>query len=390
MSQLRNRIARIVNDGLRRVNLAVVRRDRHDAMARDLLLHVRQSLGRDARPLHESVRTLGSTATGTLAERAAASFGGLGQRVLAVGNSFEATLLADAIEATGRLVERTNLRGLPSALERSPADIVLMEPARGAEQYELVHRLRFEQGRRVFTQDELMGGAALLEAINQLVGVYVQPLSKAVGYMAGSPIWDPIESMAARESLVGKRVLEFGPLDGCMTGSIVEAGADSVTCIEVRLANVLKVLVARQIMGWSNVDLVIDDMHNVDGKAYGTFDVVVAHGVYYHSSTPFRFLRNLATLGDTIFLGGYCSDAEQPRAPLVTLEEGDTSVRAQPFREKLANDGAGVHVAGYYFVAADLIRIFEQWGFAVEVVSLEPTPPERQASHYIRMIARRR
>jgi hypothetical protein len=392
MPQIRKRVARAVNDLLSRVNLAVVRRDRHDAMARGQVQHERQALGRDARPLHESVRTLDPASVGLLVGRGQPGVEALGQRVLVVGGGDEAALLANALRTTGRSVQSTATSGLAAALEQATADtdVVIVEPTPNEASYDLVHRLRFEQGRRVFTADQLLGGAALFEAINQLVGVYVQPLSKALAFMAGAPLWEPISKLIEREPLAGKRVLEFGPLDGCMTGSIVEAGAASVTCVEVRLANVLKVLVARQTLGWSNVELVIDDMHNIDGKAYGTFDVVVAHGVYYHSSAPFRFLKNLTTLGDTIFLGGYCADPDRSRAPLVTLEYEGTPVRAQPFREKLANDGAGVHPAGYYFVPADLTALFERWGFAVEVMSLEPTPTERQASHYLRMIARRR
>ncbi|MGE3272213.1 MAG: class I SAM-dependent methyltransferase [Chloroflexota bacterium] len=392
MSRLRNAVARAVNDVLRSVNLAVVRRDRHEALARGQQQHERQALGRDARPLHESVRTLEPASVGLLAGSQPAGAHTLGQTVVIVGRSRDAEMLADALRTSGRTVSLTGAEALAGALAQASAgaDIVVVEPAATPDAYELVHRLRFEQGRRAFTADQLLGGAALFEAINQLVGVYVQPLSKALGYMAGDPVWDPIVRLAQREPLAGKRVVEFGPLDGCMTGSLVASGVASVTCVEVRLANVLKVLVARQMLGWQNVDLVIDDMHNVDGNAYGTFDVVVAHGVYYHSSAPFRFLENLTTLGDTIFLGGYCADPDQPRAPLVTLRHGEYTARAQPFREKLANDGAGVHAAGYYFVPADLIRLFEGWGFDVETVDLETVPVERQASQYLRLIARRR
>jgi hypothetical protein len=391
MSKLRNAVARAVNDVLRKANLAVVRRDRHEALYRGQQQHERQALGRDARPLHESVRTLEPASVGTLAGGRPAGALTLGQQVVIVGTGADATMLADALRTTGRTAQLTDAGALTAALAQSPeADVVVVEPAATSEAYELVHQLRFEQGRRAFTADQLLGGAALFEAINQLVGVYVQPLSKALGYMVGEPIWEPISKLAEREPLTGKRVIEFGPLDGCMTGSLVAAGVASVTCVEVRLANVLKVLVSKQILGWQNVDLVIDDMHNVDGNAYGTFDVAVAHGVYYHSAAPFRFLENLTTLADTVFVGGYCADPDQPRAPLVTLQWGEHTIRAQPFREKLANDGAGVHPSGYYFVPADLIRLFEAWGFDVEVMDLETAPAERNASQYLRLIARRR
>ena len=384
MGRLRDRAARAVNRVLARANLAVVRRDRHDALVDAQVRRERQALGRDARPLAESVRTLDPASVGLLLS----AFHKLGTDVRVLGQRQDARLLVEALHTT----ERSATLHDPNQLDSLPpdADVVVVEPPPGAARYKLIHTLRIEQGRRVFTADQLLAGGALVEAIDQLVGIYIQPVPKALGYMVGAPIWGPIARLQERESLVGKRVIEFGPLDGCMTGSLVAAGAASVTCVEVRLANVLKVLVARQVMGWQNVEIAIDDMHNVDDKSYGQFDVVVAHGVYYHSATPLQFLRNLTTLGSTIFLGGYAPDPEHPRAPLVELHHDGLTVRAQPFREKLSNDGAGVHPSGYYLVTDDLIRLFESWGFDVELISLEPTPADRQASYYARLLARRR
>jgi hypothetical protein len=393
MPRLRDTTARAVNRLLARTNLAVVRRDRHDALAASQVARERQALGRDARPLHEAIRTFDPATAGTLMARTH----DLADRVVVLGRGRDAQLVADALAATGRtatLLDPDHLDRLPpvsAADADAPApDVVVAEPTLGLDAYDLVRRLRVEQGRRVFTADQLLAGAALFEAVDQLIGIYIQPRAKAIGYMTGAPIWDPIARLDELEPLAGKRVVEFGPLDGCMTGSLVESGVASVTCVEVRLANVLKVLVARQALGWANVEVVVDDMHNVDGRAYGTFDVVVAHGVYYHSATPLHFLQNLTTLGPVIFLGGYCTTPEHARASLVTLQHGPHTVRAQPFREKLSNDGAGVHPAGYYVVADDLVALFDAWGFDVEVLSLEPTTPDRGASHYIHLLARQR
>lgn len=384
MPRLKDSAARAVNRLLARANLAVVRRDRHEALYAAQMGRERQALGRDARPLHEAIRELDPASAGLLIERSHP----LGQTVCVLGSGQDARLLVEALAATGRTVRlrpADRLDDLPPA-----ADLVVAEPSLGRDAYGLVGKLRLQQGRRVYTADQLLASTALVEAIDQLIGIYVQPLPKALGYMAGAPVWEPIAQLQQHESLAGKRVIEFGPLDGCMTGSLVAAGVASVTCIEVRLANVLKVLVARQVMGWKNVDIVIDDMHNVDGGAYGQFDVVVAHGVYYHSASPLHFLKNLTTLGSTIFLGGYCADPSQPRVPLVTLSYEGQSVRAQPFREKLSNDGAGVHPSGYYFVPDDLVTLLDGWGFDVEVMSLERVAADRQASHYIRLLARQR
>jgi hypothetical protein len=382
MPRLKDSAARAVNRLLARANLAVVRRDRHEALYAAQMGREQQALGRDARPLHEAIRNFDPASAGLLIARGHP----IGQTVCVLGRGNDARLLADALTTTGRSVTlhaADQLDDLPAE-----ADLVVAEPSLGRDAYGLVSKLRQKPGRHVYTADQLLADSALFEAIDQLVGVYVQPLSKALGYMAGAPIWDPVAQLQEREPLAGKRVIEFGPLDGCMTGSLVAAGAASVTCVEVRLANVLKVLVARQVMGWKNVEIVIDDMHNVDGATYGQFDVVVAHGVYYHSASPLHFLKNLTTLGHTIFLGGYCADPDRPRVPLVELEYQGQTVRAQPFREKLSNDGAGVHPPGYYFVADDLVRLLEGWGLNVEVMSLERVAADRQASHYIRLLAR--
>jgi hypothetical protein len=388
MRTLRNAVARAVNGVLRNMNLAVVRRDQYEALVRRAQ---QQTPSRDARPLHQQIRTLGPEALGLLAGSRPAGAHTLGQAVLVIGAGREATLLADALRTTGRAVELVEASGLDAALALSvlaqdpEPDFVLVEPAPTADAYEFLHRLRFEQGRRAFTADQLLGGAALLEATNQLVGVSVQPLTEALGRIAGAPIWEPVARLAEREPLAGTRIIELGPADGCVTGSLVAAGAASVMCVEGQPANALKVLVAKQVMGWPNVEVVMDDLHHVDGHAYGTFDLAVAHGIYHQSPAPLRLLENLTTLADTIFFGGYCTDPDQPRVPLVVLTWGTQTVRAQPVR-----DGAGEEPSGYYLLPADVIGLFEGWGFDVEITDLEPVPPGHSASQYLRLIARRR
>jgi 16S rRNA A1518/A1519 N6-dimethyltransferase RsmA/KsgA/DIM1 with predicted DNA glycosylase/AP lyase activity len=88
-------------------------------------------------------------------------------------------------------------------------------------------------------------------------------------------------------------VIEFGPLEGCLTAGLVKLGVKSLTCIEARAENAIKTLVACHAFDWKNVKLVMDDFHNVNQFKYGTYDLVFAHGVYYHSLAPFLFLENL-------------------------------------------------------------------------------------------------
>jgi hypothetical protein len=111
--------------------------------------------------------------------------------------------------------------------------------------------------------------------------------------------------------------------------------------------------------------------------------------VYYHSAAPFVFLRNLTTLGDAIYLGGFCANKDRLAAPLVTFEHDGHSYRAQPFRDALASDGGGIHPTGYYFVPEDLAAFFTRQGFDYETIDLEETPLHKQGGYYVRALARR-
>src|SRR3954469_4017388 len=140
MTRLKDRAARAVNSLLARANLAVVRRDRHDAMVEAQVRRERQALGRDARPLAESLRTLDPTSAGLLLARVH----DLGTDVGVLGRGTEARLLADALRASGRTATLHD-PGQPETLPTA-TDLVVVEPPLGKARYELVQRLRADNG----------------------------------------------------------------------------------------------------------------------------------------------------------------------------------------------------------------------------------------------------
>jgi hypothetical protein len=175
-----------------------------------------------------------------------------------------------------------------------------------------------------------------------------------------------------------------------MTAVLLQHGAAEVTCIEIRLVNVIKILMEKHVFGWGDrVKLFLEDMHMVDANLLGRFDLVIASGTYYHSGDPFRFLRNLASLSDAIFIGGFCADPKRLRKPLVELRDGKDVYRAQPYTDKLANDGGGAHATGYYFLPEDLLLFMERQGYTNSIIEERETPPNKNAGRYLQFLSRK-
>ena len=127
----------------------------------------------------------------------------------------------------------------------------------------------------------------------------------------------------------------------------------------------LKLLAVRHALGWNNVEIRQDDFHNVDARNVGRFDLAFAHGVYYHSITPFVFLENLISLSDRIYFGGYCATDDNPAGPFITLDHRGHVYRAKQYRESGVMDFyAGLHSHGYFFHADDLCGSSSKTGTA--------------------------
>ncbi len=146
------------------------------------------------------------------------------------------------------------------------------------------------------------------------------------------------------------------------------SGAKHITCIEARADNLVKCLVAVYAMGWNNVKVYADDFHNAHPSKYGQFDLVFAHGVYYHSAWPFLFFDNLMAMSSSIFIGGFCATDDSPPGPSEILEYEGEKFRAKRYQET-GDFTAGVNVHAFFFYAEDLMRVFERRGYEVNIIS---------------------
>ena len=305
--------------------------------------------------------------------------------VLAGGRSLE-----PALNAAGKVV--TFAESEPNALP--PGALLVWDPTFDEAGYETAARLRARFPGRVTTTFNLLSDAALFDAVGHLVGFHVV-VKKLLRVLSGTA--DPstagglggLTPLSKVIPIQGRRVIEYGPLDGAMTAALLQLGAAEVTCVEIRMVNILKMLAVQHIFGWGNrLKLLAEDMHMVDGHSAGRFDLVVAHGVYYHSVSPFRFLRNLCTLGDDIFIGGMCADPERLASSLVELRDKEHVYRAQPYIDRVDNDGGGTHPLGYYFVPEDLILFMEREGYSVQTINRTQTRPGKQAGQYLWILCR--
>lgn len=257
-------------------------------------------------------------------------------------------------------------------------------PQRG-EHWHILQRLRDRLPSRLMSLHEVLLPITLLEVGQARLEYYLEELETILPYYLGEQEVGPIAALNRLFPLRDQRVIEFGVLDGCQTAGLIKYGVRSVTGIDARADNVIKAMIARQLCEWTNVQFVLDDFHHVDRRTYGRYDLVVAHGVYYHSFAPFLFLENLLSLSDNVFMGGFCATDTFPKGRFETLSYHGSTYRAKPYKE--GNwCASGINAVGYYFHRDDLLKFFAERTYRIDVMSEEPS--RVTAGLYLRFLAR--
>ena len=275
---------------------------------------------------------------------------------------------------------------LPKITEEIDVLIVCKVPL-NSQHWQALKRLKETASTKVMAIQELLLPFAPLQVAQSLLPYYQETstLSAITPYYLGRKYFGPIDKLNEVFPLSGKSVIEFGPMDGCQTAGLVAAGVGRLVSIEARAENLIKTLVACQAFGWSNVELVMDDFHNADRATYGRFDLVFAHGVYYHSIAPFHFLRNMLSLADHVFIGGFCATDSLPIGPFSTLAYEGRRYKVKKQHEAMGSMTGGINPVGYYFERNDLMRFFHEEGFDTTVISDEPS--EVTAGRYLRFLS---
>jgi len=90
------------------------------------------------------------------------------------------------------------------------------------------------------------------------------------------------------------RVLDLACLEGLYGLELAMQGA-RVVGIEGRESNLAKARFTAEAWGLDNIEFLCDDVRNLNPETYGTFDVVLCLGIFYHLDAPdiFKFMADI-------------------------------------------------------------------------------------------------
>ena len=271
-----------------------------------------------------------------------------------------------------------------------PADatIILCKLPLTESHWRVVRTLKQRYGSKLIGIQELALPFTAIHQAQASLTYSVDNFEELTNYYLGKDTFgDFFDELNAACPLNGKRVIEFGPMEGAQTAALVNLGA-SVTCIEARAVSFIKTMIAQYCFNWPNVTLVMDDFHNADERKYGKFDLAFAHGVYYHSLAPFFFFENLISLSDNIFVGGYCTGPTITDDDLETLEYEGRKFPAK--RIQIGNTfNSAINEYAYHLRNVDLIDFFRERNYDVNVMTDEVND-DPYGERYIRFLATRK
>lgn len=321
-----------------------------------------------------------------------------GSAIVLLGNAEQLAFLGPAFSERGPSINGiewnwesgTDLGPVPD-----DAQIILCHLPKNETQWRIVRELKARYGSRVIGIQELVLPFMTIYEAQLALTYAVKTVEKISPFYTGQQFFGPLAELNEVFPLAGKRIIEFGPMEGAQTAGLVKLGAQSVTGIEARGGSFIKTMIASYCFNWKNVELVMDDFHNADKQKYGTFDLAFAHGVYYHSFVPFFFLENLLSLSDNIFIGGYClPDSLTPRpstssAPytLETLEYEGRKYTVKKTQIGNTYNSAATEYA-YHFKRKDLLDFFQDRGYELTVL-YDADPIDPWGDWYLRFLARK-
>ena len=188
--------------------------------------------------------------------------------------------------------------------------------------------------------------------------------------------------------LRGKAVIEFGPSDGNRTADLIGAEPAHVVCVEGRPENVIKMLVAKHVMGWQNLDVVFNNFQLPGSWAETRYDFAYAQGVYYHCQNPLLFLDLLTRLSDVIFVGGWAASDEKPPTPWLNLEHDGAKYRGKVYTE-LFHFLSGLARDSYMLKATEIMRFLETRGFTAHYCDIAVVQ-DNLGTEWVELLAARR
>jgi Protein of unknown function (DUF1698) len=152
-------------------------------------------------------------------------------------------------------------------------------------------------------------------AVDLFRGEWISALPEGL-QSGGLPLFnDPrIDWLAEHVDLVGRSVLELGPLEGGHSHMLERLGAERIVAVEGNRKAFLKCLVVKEVLGLRRVEFLYGDLVEYLRQTQDSFDVCVASGVLYHMADPTEMLRLAARVSNRLFLWTHYYDAALVRA----------------------------------------------------------------------------
>lgn len=191
--------------------------------------------------------------------------------------------------------------------------------------------------------------------------------------------------------IVGKNVLELGPLEGGHTCMLANMGAH-VTSIESNARAYLKCVTVKNVLKF-DAEFLYGDFRKYLTDTHDRFDIVVASGVLYHMTDPIALLDQISAVTDSILLWThYYDDAVISASPLIShkFEREPVFVEArgrqwemhkQRYLEALKWGGfsGGAEQYSHWLTRPTLMGYLEELGFSLSVMGESSTHPHGPA-----------
>jgi hypothetical protein len=309
-----------------------------------------------------------------------------GRQIIILGSTNRIEYLREAFGKRDSVIHGVNWDWQTEVdLSSFPADmpIVVSELPQTEQHWRVLKRLRERYANRVIGIQELVLPLTTIQEGQASFTYCVNTMETLSRYYTGRDFFGPLRELDAVFPLDGKRVIEFGPMEGAQTAGLIHLGAASVTCIEARAESFIKTLIAQYCLGWQNVRLVMDDFHNADRNKYGEFDLAFAHGVYYHSLAPFLFFENLMSLSKNIFIGGYT--LIHGAGSNETIDYDGQTYRVRRIQISNTFNNAANEYA-YHLDRDDLFKFFAERNYDITVISDEK-PNDPWGDWFLRFLA---
>lgn len=151
------------------------------------------------------------------------------------------------------------------------------------------HKIHLGQG--LYTIDEQKD---VQDDLNKSVLIQTETRLKSIFQTISDLLKRPLQSL---------RVLDLASLEGIYAIEPARYGAKTVG-IEVREANIEKAKFVQRMLSLDNLELFQDDVRNLSKEKYGSFDVVLCIGIFYHLDTPdvFYFMEKIAEVCDGLLI----------------------------------------------------------------------------------------